>query len=600
MKKIKPPELPAKVALGPRPRLVKLVVKNFRCIGANPVTIELDDIVVLVGPNNAGKSSLLKAYELIMSEGSKSGELMIEDFPSGKVDPKSPPEIELHTVVYDNSPGSEWISKTETGENLVKERWTWPGPGKPARRGFNVALNRWATEGDKEFVPWGAAPVANSRRPQAHRVDAFASPDEQAKEIVNLLMAAIRERVKAQQSGTKIEKQSDYAALLAGVASLQTKIVQESREQIEAVQKELSGYIDRVFPGNCIEFDARAEDDLERAISLFKSDAQLLMGPRGGYLSTVERQGSGARRTLLWTAIRLIADSNAKKKDDGAQRPHLLLIDEPEICLHPSAVREACDLLYSLPNATKNWQVMVTTHSPCFVDFARDHTSIVRVERNAKGDVSGTTIFRPGKAHFDGDDKERLKLLNICDPYVAEFFFGGKTLVVEGDTEYTAFQCVIAANPRKYDGVHIVRARGKATIVSLCKILNQFGTPYSILHDSDRMTCVRKEKVVAHPSWKLNISIRDEASRSAAKILVAASVPNFEEAYFGEEAEESKPYNAFEKLKSNQALFNCLAQLLDGLLEIDRPLPNGAIAWAKIGDLEAALAAFELAKKAAN
>ena len=28
-------------------------------------------------------------------------------------------------------------------------------------------------------------------------------------------------------------------------------------------------------------------------------------------------------------------------------------------------------------------------------------------------------------------------------------------------------------------------ARGKATIISLCKILNQFGAPYSVLHDSD-------------------------------------------------------------------------------------------------------------------
>jgi predicted ATP-dependent endonuclease of OLD family len=58
------------IELSPRPRLVKLVIKNLRCIGPNPVTIDLDDIVVLVGPNNVGKSSVLKAYELIMSEGS--------------------------------------------------------------------------------------------------------------------------------------------------------------------------------------------------------------------------------------------------------------------------------------------------------------------------------------------------------------------------------------------------------------------------------------------------------------------------------------------------------------------------------------------------
>jgi len=64
---------------------------------------------VLVGPNNVGKSSVLKAYEVIMSEGSSAGHLAIEDFPSGKVDPDALPEIELHTVVYDSSPGPEWM-----------------------------------------------------------------------------------------------------------------------------------------------------------------------------------------------------------------------------------------------------------------------------------------------------------------------------------------------------------------------------------------------------------------------------------------------------------------------------------------------------------
>ncbi|MFY0781743.1 hypothetical protein AB1K18_15920 [Peribacillus simplex] len=30
-------------------------------MGSNPVEIDLDDIVVLVGPNNAGKSSILRS-----------------------------------------------------------------------------------------------------------------------------------------------------------------------------------------------------------------------------------------------------------------------------------------------------------------------------------------------------------------------------------------------------------------------------------------------------------------------------------------------------------------------------------------------------------
>ncbi|WP_106494735.1 AAA family ATPase [Lentibacillus sp. Marseille-P4043] len=103
----------------PRPRLSKLIIKSFRCIGNKPVKIELDDIVVLVGPNNAGKSTILKAYEVIMFHGSNADKLTIDDFPNGKIVEGAYPEMELHTVVHDNSPGQRWIKIDEkTNENM--------------------------------------------------------------------------------------------------------------------------------------------------------------------------------------------------------------------------------------------------------------------------------------------------------------------------------------------------------------------------------------------------------------------------------------------------------------------------------------------------
>ena len=448
-------------------------------------------------------------------------------------------------------------------------------------------MQRWAEDGDKEKVPWGAAGVANSRRPQPHRVDAFASPDKQAEEIVTLLMTAIKNRVESHRSDSKTNKESDFAALLIGISKIQKKIVSESQVQINTVQSQLTEYIGRVFPGHRVVFDAKPEDDLDKALNLFKANAQLLMGPQDGYLSTIGRQGSGARRTLLWTAIRLLAESGPIKKIEAGQRPHVLMLDEPEICLHPSAVREACDLLYSLPSLTENWQVMLTTHSPCFVDFARDHTSIVRVERRLDGQISGTTIFRPSKAQFDKKDREQLKMLNMCDTYVAEFFFGGKTIVVEGDTEYTAFKYVASFDQRKYEEIHVVRARGKATIVSLCKILNQFGAPYAVLHDSDRPTYQKDGKSRANPAWAHNQSIRDEINKAPGATRLVASVPNFEAAYFGAEVASDKPYNTLINLKSDSATATSIRQLLDALIDFANPLPPGALEWNNLDKLKA-------------
>ena len=165
-----------------KPRLTKLLIKNFRCIGSTPVNIDLDEIVVLVGANNVGKSSILKAYEVAMSQGSAKAKLKLDDFPNNIIDPDNLPEIELHTIIYDNSPGEQWITTLQNGERLVKERWTWKGEGDPIRQGWNAQDNSWS-----EKVPWGAPNVANSRRPEPHRVDAFDSPEVQANEIKKLL-----------------------------------------------------------------------------------------------------------------------------------------------------------------------------------------------------------------------------------------------------------------------------------------------------------------------------------------------------------------------------------------------------------------------------
>jgi len=235
--------------------------------------------------------------------------------------------------------------------------------------------------------------------------------------------------------------------------------------------------------------------------------------------------------------------------------------------------------------------VMVTTHSPVFIDFWRDNTSIVRVERQANGTCSGTTIYRPKKAHLDEDDKQRLKLLNLCDPYVAEFFFGGKTILVEGDTEYTAFTYIAQQNPDAYKDVHIVRARGKATICSLSKILNQFGVPYAILHDSDTPQTMRDGKTIVNPAWTQNSNILAQVSDALAakRVRLVASITSFEPAYFGFTVKSDKPTTAWEHLKTNEEARKKVAALLDAMLDFNKPLPAGAVDWNDIATLEANL-----------
>ena len=522
-----------------------------------------------------------------MLHGSKEGKLIQEDFPNAVISADNPIEIELETVVYDaKAPGEKWIRRNDaTGEMFVREKWTWVAPGDPKKVGWDVAAGGWH---DKEG-PWGAAGVAQPARPEPHRIQAFDSPEKQADEVIKLLKNVLNERIKALQSSEQAEGEgkNDYQKLITSIQDFQKRAVADANDEIKKVETELNSLVGKVFPGQEIRFDARSDGDVESALNFFKEAPQLLMGPKGGYQPSIDRQGSGARRTLLWAALRLLAEQSRVKKDSNSTRPHVLLLDEPELCLHPNAVREACRVLYDLPQSGK-WQVIVTTHSPVFIDFSRDNTSIVRVERNLDGKSFGTTIYRPTKAHLSEDEREHLKLLNICDPYVAEFFFGGRTIIVEGDTEYSAFQYVIQMEPEKFKDLHVVRARGKATIRSLCKVLNQFEKPYAVLHDSDRPEATRKGKTIVNPAWTTNQSIRDVIADEiqAGKVTLIASVPNFEEAYFGEEVKSDKPFSAWQKVKTDKAAYDKVAQLLLVLSGQSTELPVGALAWNTLDDLK--------------
>lgn len=101
---------------------------------------------------------------------------------------------------------------------------------------------------------------------------------------------------------------------------------------------------------------------------------------------------------------------NAKSQHEnlGSNTSHILLLDEPEVSLHPLAIANARDVLYSLPE-NNNWQIMIATHSPNFIDLSKDHTTVIRVEKSLNNDIEASTLYRPENVQLDADDKENFK-----------------------------------------------------------------------------------------------------------------------------------------------------------------------------------------------
>lgn len=396
------------------------------------------------------------------------------------------------------------------------------------------------------------------------------------------------------------------AKLLGSFKEIQEQIVEESKADIQQIEGELSQHMTGIFSGFQVKVDTRSNEVSEKQVNIFGTKSILRMGPDDGHMAPIEKQGSGARRTLLWAALKMASErggSAAKMKsksgtavsDAGAEaaaemtRPHVLLLDEPENCLHPNAIRDACKVLYDLAENNVVWQVMVTTHSPVFIDISRDNTTIVRVERNEQGAVTGTTIFRPDRVRLSDEEKEMLKYLNQWDPYVGEFFFGGRTIIVEGDTEYSAFREIVESNRKKYRDVHVVRARGKYIVPILVKIMNHFGSKYAVLHDTDKKFLPNGN---ANSAWAANSQILEAvtASNQMENIRLVASKVDFEHAIFGAPSSDDKPFRAVKRIRSSEEARAKVTSLLDYLLFLEDACPEGIIPYKCIDDIENVLA----------
>jgi len=253
-------------------------------------------------------------------------------------------------------------------------------------------------------------------------------------------------------------------------------------------------------------------------------------------------------------------------------RQRILLIEEPESFLHPPMIRAAREALYALSEVPE-WQVLATTHSHVFIDVSKPHTTIVRVSREGE---QRTRLFSTDRAKFSDEERENLRMIRSCHPTVAEFFFADHVVLVEGETEYAVLSVLMARSEKPIaQRTAVVNCFGKANLPLFQRILNQFGTPYTVLHDSDAPQAKSDNKWQRNTMWTLNERIlgalaERDAAHPASRAVV--HVPDFEQYYFGYRLTKNKPYQVlrtiqepgFENANQFHALRELVSQLIDG------------------------------------
>lgn len=525
-------------------RLAEIIIQNYRGIG-DPVRIKIDDIIVLIGNNNVGKTTILSAYEAYASSACK---LSIKEYYQ-----ENKENTPIITGIFEDVTSAEmtqkWIHKDDTlgYHNCIKVQYHWPTPDAPrVKHSYDPEIDDYVVNGTM-----GLDTILSSRIPTPLKISPLDNPTEIESKILSILTEAISSNIK--------KDDSNVIKLLSQIEELAKSVQAEIEDDIKASTSIIATELKKIFP----EFDHVEIDVKSGKIEpekLINSGSFIRIGSKpteeGEDLHRVplSHHGTGLQRTFLWSALKMLAETGRHKvgkKPLDATKSKILLIEEPEAFLHPSAIKEAREALYAIANL-ENWQVMTTTHSPMFIDLTKDHTTIIRIEKNSRTNRTIKT-FSTQEAGFTPDDRENLKMMNYCNPYINEFFFANHNLLVEGETEYSVVMSLL--NDGRIDSsIHVLNCLGKGNIVTVSKILNHFKVPYSILHDSDNPTTMREGKKIRNGAWTNNEKIIEEVEIGRVKgidIKTFVSIPNFEGEFLEGVKGSSKPFEAWKYFKED-------------------------------------------------
>lgn len=525
-------------------RLHSLKINGFKRILS--AEIRFGDATFLIGANNAGKSTVLKAVEWLLSDKKR----MDNDCFYSEIDSNAQHVTQVDSVVLEaefrNVPeeAMQWrgfkgrvfdyeVGDTgETGKSLVYRKTyevsndvvielkSYPRTLKacfesavrpadlvdsgadigivseifsdPAKK-FSVADKEklklidelWDISTNVEVWdknPGGIAGIVLSRLPNFLLIPAESASHE-IDNKAGALQKTLNELFKDVRSNSDNYKKAQES-LNALAKELNPA---DENSEFGLMMGELNSVLSGVFPDSKIYATADLSDPDNVLVPSFAIEMS------SNIRTCVSNQGTGMVRAAVFGLLRFRQQWLTKKRGDKVDTRSLIIgFEEPEIYLHPSAANQMRELIYELSDGQS--QIIATTHSPYLIDLSRKPRQVLNrfYYSNANATVFPLSVTEKFIS-LQENDKDQIKMLIKLDDHVSRIFFTRKVIVVEGDTEEIVIKEAIRRMPEEmrskvYSSTELVKARGKAAIIGLVKYLKALDVDFFVIHDRDAGT----------------------------------------------------------------------------------------------------------------
>ncbi|MCR8944956.1 AAA family ATPase [Streptomyces sp. OUCMDZ-4982] len=444
-------------------QLSGLSVKNYRSIKQTP-RLSFGELAVLVGPNNEGKSNILRAAVMGMRILRRFGMM-------GSAIPTSPNTRISSRQYYDwfedypkdlqeKTPNGStiidfWFELDDKEKSLFKSRI---GVSLKTELPIRLTVNRHVDftvrkQGPgKETLNRKSAQVASfvGRHLRIEYVGSVRTADDATDVIREILRERITEALDAEQYDSLVSQLS--VAVTNAIKPLSIELRETLKDFIPdisdvRIQVTEEGILDRLIDETKVLIDDGAETDLRY-------------------------KGDGVQS--------LAALAMARKAADIGRRSLILAIEEPEAHLHPSAVHRVRQVVNEI--ASKQ-QVIYTTHSPLLVDRFK---------------LSNNVIVRGSKATPAKTLNELREVLGVrTSDNLAQ---AALVLIVEGLTDRNSIESLIMSKSPKLSA-HIASGalaldhlKGASNLLSKLDGLRQQLCQYHVLLDHDNAGLIAGKK----------------------------------------------------------------------------------------------------------
>lgn len=398
-------------------KLTNLTIENFKSI--INVEFELSDYSPLVGYNNAGKSNILEAIKWIL----RKSNLKVSDFNN----PENPVIITAKVAGIDetileniNANHRQRIEPYLDNDSLTIKRTQLVPNAAAAQFRFEV-LN--PETGEWNSNPTGIDNAIKDLFPEPIHIGAMENSEEDvSKSKSNTTIGKLLSEIIG-----PIEEQygEQLRTVLDGLKDVLDADGENRAVELTDFDNQVNEKLDAFFPDINVKVHVPTPE-LKEVFTKGTIKVYENQNPNGSDVSSL---GHGAQRSIQMTLIRHLADLKLNSEEQTTTT--LLLIDEPELYLHPQAIeilRESLKIL-----SGEGYQIVFSTHSP-FMITQKDVANTILIRKNQALGTYTRSSLKSAIPTVEQDAQHQLTLMFTLSNS-SNILFAERVILAEGKTE---------------------------------------------------------------------------------------------------------------------------------------------------------------------